>query len=236
MHFINTVAASLLLAGSALAASGSSIVVHVVNVSVRGPNNTLTYSPQNTQAQPGEVVQFQFQNGNHSVAQSTFAQPCIPINNVMSNVTGFFSGFLPTPQPASSIPTYSVMVNNTKPVWFYCAQGKHCEKGMVGAINAPTTGDKTVAAFAALAAQVQGTIIPGGSNSTSSSDGSASSSASGSTTMATAATSGSSSSSTSASSSSSVPSSGAAAGSLFASSQQVLAGGFAAALLSAALL
>ena len=34
---------------------------------------------------------------------------------------------------------------------FYCAQPGHCKQGMVFAINPPTTGDKTFAAFQSLA-------------------------------------------------------------------------------------
>ena len=34
-----------------------------------------------------------------------------------------------------SIATVSFVVNDTKPVWIYCAQGNHCEKGMVLVIN-----------------------------------------------------------------------------------------------------
>lgn len=51
----------------------------------------------------------------------------------MSNVTGFRSGFMPV---TDSIPVFSIMVNDTKPVWAYCSQTGHCGKGMVFAINA----------------------------------------------------------------------------------------------------
>jgi hypothetical protein len=77
---------------------------------------------------------------NHSVVQSTFDQPCIPIQNMMANKTdAFFSGFMPTNASftaTSNILTYTIRVKDEKPMWFYCSQGKHCQAGMVGAVNA----------------------------------------------------------------------------------------------------
>jgi len=49
----------------------------------------------------------------------------------------FFSGFMPTANASrSSVLTYTIRVKDTKPMWYYCSQGKHCQAGMVGAINA----------------------------------------------------------------------------------------------------
>lgn len=77
---------------------------------------------------------------NHSLVQSNFANPCIPIQNIQPNVTdAFFSGFMPnnsTFGSTSNVPTYTIRVKDTKPIWFYCSQAKHCQAGMVGAINA----------------------------------------------------------------------------------------------------
>lgn len=100
-------------------------------------NNSLIYSPNNIKAAVGDMVQFQFVAGNHTVTQSTFDQPCQPINNIQKNVTGFHSGFMPAAAGAATktIPTYTVAINNTTPIWIYCAQGKHCQAGMVMVIN-----------------------------------------------------------------------------------------------------
>lgn len=58
----------------------------------------------------------------------------------MSNKTdAFFSGFMPTTAAENSTSqrlTYTIRVPDEKPIWFYCSQGKHCQAGMVGAINA----------------------------------------------------------------------------------------------------
>jgi len=40
---------------------------------------------------------------------------------------------------ASTIPTFTITINNTSPLWFYCAQAKHCQSGMVMAINVNAT-------------------------------------------------------------------------------------------------
>ena len=48
---------------------------------------------------------------------------------------------------------FTIMVNDTKPLWMYCATKDHCQKGMVMAINAPQSGEKTFASYKALAAK-----------------------------------------------------------------------------------
>jgi hypothetical protein len=61
----------------------------------------------------------------------------------MANKTdAFFSGFMPTNatnRAQKGVLTYTIHVKDTKPVWFYCSQAKHCQAGMVGAINAYVT-------------------------------------------------------------------------------------------------
>jgi hypothetical protein len=53
---------------------------------------------------------------------------------------GFSSGFIPTSSPGVE---FSIVINNTKPIYFYDAQtdGQHCQSGMVGSINAPNHDD-----------------------------------------------------------------------------------------------
>ena len=67
----------------------------------------------------------------------------------MSNVTGINSG--PMPPENGMMKVFTIMVNDTKPIWMYCATKPHCEKGMVMAINAPQEGEKTLASYKALA-------------------------------------------------------------------------------------
>ncbi|GAB1312779.1 Cupredoxin [Madurella fahalii] len=124
---------------------------------------SLTFSPNRISAQPGEFVQFQFLAGNHTVTQSTFDRPCQPIA-MNSNVTGFHSGFLPVAASAAMgmIPTYTIQINSTNPLWVYCAQGRHCGDGMVMVINEPANNtERTLERYRELAAQAQ-TVLPGG--------------------------------------------------------------------------
>ena len=45
---------------------------------------------------------------------------------------------------------FTLTVNDTNPIWVYCATPGHCTSGMVMAINAPSSGN-TFAAFQAAA-------------------------------------------------------------------------------------
>lgn len=111
--------------------------VDVQVVSVASTNNTLKFFPEKINAPVGSMVQFQFRGGNHSVVQSTFDNPCIPISNVNTSAKGVYSGYQPVAASAAKgqIPVFTVMVNSTTPMWLYCSQGKHCQNGMVMVIN-----------------------------------------------------------------------------------------------------
>jgi len=106
------------------------------------------FIPPSFNATNGTVVTFQFIGapGNHTVTQSTFADPCDPVAG------GFDSGWVFVPQsPAlAQTPEWNLTItDDSKPIWFYCKQlspAPHCSSGMVGAINAPASGN-TFAAF-----------------------------------------------------------------------------------------
>ncbi|KAH9833018.1 Cupredoxin [Rhodofomes roseus] len=155
---------ALLSAGVAL---GEVITVQV------GGNNSLTYSPPSVNATVGDTIMFEFMAKNHTVTQSTFADPC-SLMTLANGSTGVDSGFMPVAANSTSFPTFSFTIQNASaPLWFYCKQTGHCAKGMVFAIN--PTAAKSFSAFQA-AAEMTGS----GSNS-SSMGGSGSSSGSGST-------------------------------------------------------
>ncbi|GKT47224.1 extracellular serine-rich protein [Colletotrichum spaethianum] len=120
---------------SALAAVASAVDVQVV--SVASTNNTLKFFPDKINAPVGSMVQFQFRGGNHSVVQSTFDNPCIPISSVNTSAKGLYSGYQPVAASAAmgQIPVFTVMVSSTAPMWLYCSQAKHCQNGMVMVIN-----------------------------------------------------------------------------------------------------
>jgi len=117
---------------SASSATGS-VTVHVIKVSDK--NGSLIYSPASTNIPVGEMVQWHFYPKNHSVVQAAFSNPCEPISNVMPNMTTFFSGYMPVKATDQQMPALTMMVMDAKPFWYYCSQGKHCQKGMVGVIN-----------------------------------------------------------------------------------------------------
>lgn len=125
-------------------------------VSVANKTGGLVFVPDSLTAAEGDTVTFRFWPKNHSVAQSTFAQPCSPMNN------GFWSGFVPTSSQekvANWTFTYEVK-NASAPVWFYCTQGQHCQAGMVGVINPPRQGPNTLAAYKNASMNAQRNVSP----------------------------------------------------------------------------
>jgi hypothetical protein len=59
---------------------------------------------------------------------------------------------------STTIPTFTITVNGTGPEWFYCSQAKHCESGMVFAIN--PTEQKTLDGYKANCANATVSITP----------------------------------------------------------------------------
>jgi len=115
-------------------------LVSAATIDVTVGGTTLTYSPESISAQPGDQVVFHFEQKNHTVTQSSFANPCGPMAG------GFNSGFMPVGADVTSdFPTFTVNVNDTTPIWVYCAQAantaaSHCGQGMVFAINCGADG------------------------------------------------------------------------------------------------
>jgi len=138
---------------TAVLAAASAALAQAATISVAVGNGSLTFSPNDIKASVGDSIEFSFFPKNHSVTQSSFANPCHPLAD------GFFSTFVPT--TAESNKTFTILVNDTKPIWIYCAQTtlSHCQSGMVAAINAPATGN-TLAAFTALAKNATASTSP----------------------------------------------------------------------------
>ncbi|KZL83544.1 extracellular serine-rich protein [Colletotrichum incanum] len=161
---------------SALAAVAQAVDVQVV--SVASTNNTLKFFPDKINAPVGSMVQFQFRGGNHSVVQSTFDNPCIPISNVNTSAKGVYSGYQPVAASAAmgQIPVFTVMVSSTAPMWLYCSQAKHCQNGMVMVINenSKANATRTLENYAKAAKTVPQAQIPGGGAAGGSGGGSAS--------------------------------------------------------------
>ncbi|OJJ66114.1 hypothetical protein ASPBRDRAFT_189154 [Aspergillus brasiliensis CBS 101740] len=111
----------------------------------------LTFNPDTIHIPSGGVVEFHFYPGDHSVAQAAFNNPCHPLSD-----TSFFSGFMASANDGK--PVWSLTVNDTNPIWFYCGQIGHCQAGMVGVIN--PSGSDTLDSFKSAAASANGQSVP----------------------------------------------------------------------------
>jgi plastocyanin len=78
-----------LLSFAALATLASAGQTYKVNVGKTG----LTFSPNNTVATVGDIIEFHYYPKNHTVTQGSFKTPCA-VGTVPGG--GFFSGFVPT--------------------------------------------------------------------------------------------------------------------------------------------
>ena len=140
-----------------------------------GGDNPLSYSPPNITAQPGDTVTFMFMSGNHTATQSSLSEPCEMLEG------GFNSGFQAVSADATTYPEYTITVNDTAPIWVFCAQADHCAMGMVFSVNAVEPYDFTVFQAAANAtAKTSSSSSSASSTSSGYSSGSTGSSGSGS--------------------------------------------------------
>ncbi|KAI9155756.1 putative GPI-anchored cupredoxin [Paramyrothecium foliicola] len=122
--------------------------IHVIKVGDGG----LNFNPAETRAAIGDVVEFQFVSGTHSVAKGIFANPCQPFNS-----SSFFSGHINSESEKSQV--FTIRVEDEEPIWYYCATGPHCKLGMAGVINAPS-GVETLDMYKDVAADANAVIIP----------------------------------------------------------------------------
>lgn len=114
--------------------------------------------PNSVVAAVGDVVQFQFSNGNHTVTQSTADAACKPME------AGVHSGHIPFEDGQTEVGTFNMPVTSTEPMFLYCATGPHCQLGQVMVVNPANA--KQVADYAKLSQEstesVDGTDVVGG--------------------------------------------------------------------------
>jgi len=103
----------------------------------------LEFNPSQVVAAIGDTVSFEFHPKNHTLTQSSFANPCVAMTG------GVNSGFMPVAANATTFPVFSFKVNQVTPLWFYCAQTGHCQSGMVFALNINNSSANTFPAFLA---------------------------------------------------------------------------------------
>jgi plastocyanin len=123
-----------------------------------GGASGLVFDPPHISALPRDTVVFEFRQKNHTVTQSSFADPCRKLST--NGIVGFDSGFIPVAEGATEFPTWSMVVNDTAPIWAYCRQQtptSHCGAGMVFSINSDEQGERNFAAFQGVAEAINGT-------------------------------------------------------------------------------
>lgn len=89
----------------------------VHKVLVGGSNGTLIFDPPSLKALPRDVVVFEFHAKNHTVTESTFADPCRRKMDPSGQLVGFDSGFWPVDAAATTFPTWNITINDTAPIW-----------------------------------------------------------------------------------------------------------------------
>ncbi|OAL47928.1 hypothetical protein IQ07DRAFT_656319 [Pyrenochaeta sp. DS3sAY3a] len=100
------------------------------------------FRPEVTEAGVGDTIEFRFYPTNHSVVRAEYSFPCIPYESIGSGREGFFSGFHAMDKVLDDPPKFSIVINDTNPLFFYCSAPGSCTTyGMVGAIN--PTRDQT---------------------------------------------------------------------------------------------
>lgn len=103
----------------------------LIPVVVGGPQDL--FVPNLVRARVGDVVQFQFSNGNHTVTQSRATEGCQPLQ--ATDASAVHSGHIPFEQGQTEVGTFSMVVQSAEPMFLYCATGPHCQTGQVMVIN-----------------------------------------------------------------------------------------------------
>jgi len=121
------------------------VAQQIVQVGYQG----LQYGPNTIFANVGSQVEFQFVAPGHDVVQGSYTTPCMPGGN-----TSFFSG-----ANVAVGNSFTITVNNSNPIWFYCSTIGHCQGGMIGVINPPAS-DQTLDGYQGAAANAPSSSQP----------------------------------------------------------------------------
>ncbi|KAF9693551.1 hypothetical protein EKO04_008408 [Ascochyta lentis] len=125
----------------------ASATVHTVKVGSTG----LAFDPQTISAAPGDTVVFELFPG-HNVVEGDFDRPC------QTDDDDFYSG--PYSETNSGERKFVVNVTSDDPVYYFCGTPGHCQGGMVGGINVPTSGNETIDAYSQAAVGAQPAQVP----------------------------------------------------------------------------
>jgi plastocyanin len=105
--------------------SGSGSTITVIVAPTQG---VLRYVPAFVNASVGTTIEFMWNADNHTVTKGSQLLPCNHTTEDPSFITGIQKkGF-----------TFTQVVNDTNPTFFFCGAPTHCQKGMFGIINPPS--------------------------------------------------------------------------------------------------
>ncbi|OQV11044.1 hypothetical protein CLAIMM_14949, partial [Cladophialophora immunda] len=125
---------------SAASTSPTSTTSQPITVTVAVGNGGNTFVPDVVQVSPGNYVEFDFYPLNHSVIRAAYGYACVPYELTGPDRIGFFSGFYPVDAILSDPPKWTLLINDTEPVFYYCgAPGSCINYQMVGVINPNAT-------------------------------------------------------------------------------------------------
>ncbi|KAI8963613.1 hypothetical protein F5Y11DRAFT_139977 [Daldinia sp. FL1419] len=128
----------------------------IIPVVVGGPQDT--FVPNTVKASVGDIIQFQFSNGNHTVTQSAENTPCTPLEG------GIHSGHIPFQDGQTTVGTFNMPVTSADAMFLYCATGPHCQEGQVMVVN--PADDQQIVNYAkgsqSTTSSVDGTAVNGG--------------------------------------------------------------------------
>jgi len=101
-------------------------VTHTVIVAPT--QGVLRYVPFALNASVGDTVKFVWGANNHTVTKSSALAPCNKSGDALFTSGTHDKGF-----------EFTQVVNSTEPTFYYCGTPTHCQKGMFGIINPPTS-------------------------------------------------------------------------------------------------
>lgn len=118
-------------------------------------NPGLVFSPESVVANQGDTVLFNFTQGNHTVTQSSFASPCIPIHETDGTANGFDSSFRDAGNGTAITNLPVTVTDPNMTIWFF--DYNTCALGGVGGINVNESSYQTLQGFQRNAIRLNGT-------------------------------------------------------------------------------
>ncbi|KAG5943768.1 hypothetical protein E4U59_007914 [Claviceps monticola] len=112
------------LAAAGLAASAAANIIKIT------ATTDSAFNPNSVTAKAGDVLEFHFQSGNHSVVAGDYHFACSPLPVGY----GFFSGYVNV-DPGQIGKVFQVSLANEEPLVFYSSHADDCSRGMVGIVN-----------------------------------------------------------------------------------------------------